>query len=107
MPSVTASPGVASKARARSAPRVQPAETPADRLVVPIGGLNAKQSRLIGSVVRKTVGALRKLSDKELERIVEVSVTVGEGKRASGAGLLTVVRTKAERPGVEPVPTHV
>ncbi len=52
--------------------------------------------------MRKTVGALRKLSDKELERIVEVSVTVGEGKRESGAGLLNVVRKEAKRPGSVP-----
>ena len=102
MPSVTASRKTTSKGRAQPAPKAQPAAAPADQLVFPVAGLNAKQSRLIGSVVRKTVGALRKLSDKELERIVEVSVTVGEGKREGGVGLLKVIRREAKRPGIVP-----
>jgi hypothetical protein len=53
-------------------------------------------------VVRKTVGALRKLSDQELERIVEVAVTVGEGRPESGAGLLKVVRKDAPRGEASP-----
>lgn len=102
MPSATASRRAASKARHQSARRAQPAEIAPAQLVVPIAGLNAKQSRLIGSLVRKTVGALRKLPENELERILEVAVTVGEGRRESGAGFLKVVRKEAKQLGVVP-----
>lgn len=104
MPSPTASRRSVSKPRRPSSPRAQPAATPVDQLVVPIEGLNPKQTRLIGSVVRKTVGALRKLPEKELARILDVVVTVGEGKPESGTGFLKVIRKEGKRPGGAVVP---
>lgn len=99
MTSATASPKAAAKRRTHPTPRAQSAAAPSDQLVVPIGGLNAKQSRLIGSVVRKTVGALRKLPQEELEQILEVAITVGEGKPESGTGFLKVVHKQPTKSG--------